>query len=52
MQPVLYDRAGVVDLPKLIEHVVADVQMAREWKPRTIDEAKIKRSGSEAGFEM
>jgi hypothetical protein len=51
VQPVLYNRAGVVDLPKLIENVAADVQMARDWKPKTIDEAKIKRSGTEKGFE-
>jgi hypothetical protein len=24
--------------------------MARDWKPGTIDEARIKRSGTEAGF--
>ena len=47
---MLYNRAGVVDIPKQTEDVAADVQMARDWKPGTIDEAKIKRSGTEAGF--
>jgi len=51
VQSVLYNRAGLVDLPKLVDSVAADVQMAREWKPKTIDEAKIKRSGTEAGFD-
>ena len=50
VQPVLYNRTGVVDIPKQTENVAADVQMARDWKPGTIDETKIKRSGTEAGF--
>jgi hypothetical protein len=28
----------------------ADVQIARDWKPGTIDETQIKRSITEAGF--
>jgi hypothetical protein len=52
VQPVLYNRAGLVDLPKQSEDVAADVQMARDWKPGTIDEIKIKRSGTEAGFKQ
>jgi hypothetical protein len=50
VQPVLFNRAGLVDLPKQTEDVAADVQMARDWKPGSIDEAQIKRSGTEAGF--
>ena len=50
VQPVLYNRAGWVDIPKLTEKAAADVRMARAWKSGTIDEAKIKRSGTEAGF--
>ncbi|MGL4424208.1 MAG: hypothetical protein ACRCZF_26370, partial [Gemmataceae bacterium] len=50
VQPVLYNRAGIVDIPKQTMNVQADVQMAREWKKDTIDEAAIKRSGTEAGF--
>ena len=50
VQPVFYDRVGLVDIPRQIANVVADVQMARDWKAGTIDEAKIKRSGTEAGF--
>ena len=47
VQPVLFNRAGLVDLPKQIENVTADLQMARDWKPGTIDESKIKRPGPE-----
>ncbi|MHB8898566.1 MAG: beta-N-acetylhexosaminidase family protein [Thermoguttaceae bacterium] len=50
LQPVLYNRAGVVDIPKLAEEVEADVAIARDWKPGTLDEERIKRSGTEAGF--
>ena len=50
IQPVLYNRAGLVDIPKQTQDVAADVQMARDWKPGTIDEAALKRSGTEAGF--
>ena len=50
VQPVLYNRVGYVDIPKLTEKVADDVQLARDWKPGTIDEAEIKRSGTEAGF--
>jgi len=31
-------------------HVAADVQPVRDWKAGTINESKIKRSGTEAGF--
>ncbi|MCX7887604.1 MAG: glycoside hydrolase family 20 zincin-like fold domain-containing protein [Verrucomicrobiae bacterium] len=34
IQPVLYNRAGLVDIPKQTEDVTADIQMARAWKPR------------------
>ena len=50
IQPVLFNRAGLVDLPKQTQDVAADVQMVRDWKPGTVDEAQIKRSGTEAGF--
>ena len=50
VQPVLYNRAGLVDIPKQTDDVADDVQMARGWKPGTIEEAKIKRSSTEAGF--
>ena len=42
VQPVLYNRTGVVDIPKQTENVAADVQMARDWKPGTIDETQIR----------
>jgi hypothetical protein len=50
VQPVLYNRIGYVDIPKLTEKVADDVQLARDWRPGTITEAKITRSGTEAGF--
>ncbi len=50
IQPVLYNRAGVVDIPKQTADVAADIQLARDWKPGTIDEKKVKRSGTEKGF--
>jgi hypothetical protein len=50
VQPVLYNRAGLVDIPRQTQDVAADVQTARDWKPGTIDEAQIKRSGTEKGF--
>jgi hypothetical protein len=50
VQPVLYNRAGLVDIPKQTQDVAADVQTARDWKPGAINETKIKRSGTEKGF--
>ncbi len=50
VQPVLYNRAGVVDIPRQTADFAADVQMARDWKRGTIDDTKVKRSGTEAGF--
>ena len=50
IQPVLYNRAGVVDIPKQTKDVAADVHMARDWKPGTIEEGTIKRTGTEKGF--
>jgi len=50
VQPMLYNRAGVVDIPGQTQDVAADVQMARDWKARTLKESKIKRSRTEAGF--
>ena len=50
VQPLKYNRAGLVDIPQQTQDVAADVQLARDWKPGTIDEAKIKRSATEAAF--
>jgi hypothetical protein len=50
VQPVLYNRVGWVDIPKLIENADADVKLACDWEPGTIAEKAIKRSGTEAGF--
>ncbi len=49
-QPVLYNRVGVVDIPALIANVDADVEMARSWKPKTIDESKLAPRRSDRPF--
>jgi hypothetical protein len=49
VQPVLYNRTGVVDIPQQTHDVAADIQLARDWTPGTIP-ATVKRSGTEAGF--
>jgi len=38
-QPLLYNRVGWVDIPKLAEKVAADIQIARDWKPGTIKDS-------------
>ena len=48
--PVLCNRAGLGEIPTETEDVATDVQIARNWKPGTIDEAALKRSATEAGF--
>jgi len=50
VQPVLCNRAGVVDIPKQTEDVAADIQMARDRKTRSLKESNIKRASTEAGF--
>ena len=49
VQPVLYNRSRIVDIPAQTADAAADVAMARHWKPGTIDESRIKRSPTEAG---
>lgn len=49
VQPVLYNRTGVVDIPQQTHDVAADIQLARDWTPGTIP-ATVKRSGTETGF--
>jgi hypothetical protein len=50
VQPVLYNRSGMVSIPGQTEDVVDDVKMAERWRKGKIDESAIKRSGTEAGF--
>ena len=50
IQPVLYNRTGVVNIPDVIQDAEKDVKMVREWKPGTIDEKKVKPTRSEKGF--
>ncbi len=50
VQPVLYNRSSVVDIPAQTTDVADDILIAREWKPGSVDSKKIKRSRTEAGF--
>jgi hypothetical protein len=50
IQPVLYNRTGVVNIPEVIEDAEKDVEMVRKWKPGTIDEERVKPAYSEKGF--
>jgi hypothetical protein len=47
--PALYNRVGYVNVTQLTEKVAADVEMARNWKPGTLQDDG-KRAGSEKGF--
>ena len=49
-QPILYNRVGWVDIPALTKKVEADIQMARDWKPGTIQADKIKPAGADQPF--
>ncbi|MGB8169485.1 MAG: hypothetical protein WCF18_18440 [Chthoniobacteraceae bacterium] len=35
-QPLLYNRVGWVDIPKLAEKAAADIEIARQWKPGSV----------------
>ena len=47
-QPLLYNRVGWVDLPKLAEKAEADIQIARDWQPGSIKDPPVaaKKKGS------
>jgi hypothetical protein len=32
-QPLLYNRVGIVDIPKFADKAAADIELARQWKP-------------------
>jgi hypothetical protein len=36
-QPLLYNHVGWVDIPKLTEKAAADIEIAREWKPGSVN---------------
>lgn len=44
-QPLLYNRVGIVDIPKLTEKVAADIEMARAWKPGSVGKAPARQKG-------
>lgn len=47
--PALYNRVGYVDITALTDKVAADLDIARDWKPGTVQD-NGKRSGAEKGF--
>ena len=44
-QPLLYNRVGIVDIPKLTEQAAADIELARDWKPGVIGKAPPRKDG-------
>jgi hypothetical protein len=48
-QPLLYNRVGLVDLPKLADKAAADIELARNGEPVSIA-PKPRRGGSGSKF--
>ena len=48
-QPILSSRVGLVNLPELADAAASDIEIARNWKPGTIEEGTKKRR-TKAGF--
>lgn len=44
-QPLLDNRVGIVDIPKLTEQAAADIELARAWKPGVIGKAPPRKGG-------
>ncbi|MCX7011292.1 MAG: hypothetical protein NTW86_01770 [Candidatus Sumerlaeota bacterium] len=44
-QPLLYNRVGWVDIPKLAGNVAADIQIARDWQPESVAAPPARKSG-------
>jgi len=44
-QPLLYNRVGIVDIPRLTEQAAADIELARHWKPGVIDKSLPRKGG-------
>lgn len=44
-QPLLYNRVGIVDIPKLAAKAAADMEIARTWKPGSIGKAPARKVG-------
>jgi hypothetical protein len=49
-QPHLYNRVGIVDIPALTKKALEDVEIARQWKPGTVVDEKIKRRSADQPF--
>ena len=47
--PALYNRLGYVDITALTEKVAADIEIAKGWKPGSLQDSG-KRAGAEKGF--
>jgi len=48
--PHLYNRVGVVDITGLTSKTLQDVEIARAWKPGTIDDDQLKRNKPDTPF--
>jgi len=48
--PHLYNRVGVVDMNGLTAKTLQDVEIARAWKPGTIDDDQLKRNKPDTPF--
>ena len=44
-QPLLYNRVGIVDIPKLAQKVSEDIAIARNWEPGSIGKAPPRKLG-------
>jgi hypothetical protein len=49
-QPKLYNRVGFVDIPALTAKVAQDVEIARQWTPGTLKDAKPARNSADQPF--
>jgi hypothetical protein len=47
--PALYNRVGYVNVTELTQKVAADIEIARNWKPGSLEDDG-RRAGSEKGF--
>ncbi len=50
MQPRLYNRVGIVDLPQLISRARDDIEIARKWTPGTFPEDTPRRNATDRPF--
>jgi hypothetical protein len=49
-KPALYNRVGFVNIPALLDKVKQDEQIAKDWRPGTIDISKRPKPGADVPF--